>query len=201
MSAPIQVADVSVLSDQWYVLKKVTFDYLRKDGSCQRQAREVYDRGNGAAILLYNRAKRSVVLTRQFRLPAYLNGLADGMLIEVAAGLLDDMSPAERIRIEAEEETGYRIERVEKVFEAYMSPGSVTEKLYFFVAEYEDSQRVGDGGGVVAEGEDIQVLELPFDEAMGMIGRGEIVDGKTIMLLQHAALRLFRNATDVAINA
>lgn len=191
MSAPVQIVDVSVLSDQWYVLKKYSFDYLRKDGSSQRQTREVYDRGNGAAILLYNRARRSVVLTRQFRLPAYLNGLADGMLIEAAAGLLDDMSPAERIRIEAEEETGYRIERVEKVFEAYMSPGSVTEKLHFFVAEYEDSQRVGDGGGVVAEGEDIEVLELPFDEAMGMIGQGEIVDGKTIMLLQHAALRLF----------
>ncbi|KFI05448.1 GDP-mannose pyrophosphatase [Massilia sp. BSC265] len=191
MSKLVQIVDVSVLSDQWYVLKKYSFDYLRKDGSSQRQTREVYDRGNGAAILLYNRARRSVVLTRQFRLPAYLNGLADGMLIEAAAGLLDDMSPADRIRIEAEEETGYRIEQVEKVFEAYMSPGSVTEKLHFSVAEYQDSQRVGEGGGVVAEGEDIQVLELPFDEAMGMIGRGEIVDGKTIMLLQHAALRLF----------
>ncbi|MCC2972672.1 GDP-mannose pyrophosphatase NudK [Massilia sp. IC2-476] len=191
MSAPVELIDVAVLSDQWYVLKKYTFDYLRADGSSQRQVREVYDRGNGAAILLYNRARRSVVLTRQFRLPAYLNGLADGMLIEAAAGLLDDMAPAERIRMEAEEETGYRIERVEKVFEAYMSPGSVTEKLHFFVAEYEDSQRVSDGGGVVVEGEDIQVLELPFDEAVEMIGRGEIVDGKTIMLLQHAALRLF----------
>ncbi|MCC2954683.1 GDP-mannose pyrophosphatase NudK [Massilia sp. IC2-477] len=191
MSAPVELIDVAVLSDQWYVLKKYTFDYLRKGGSSQRQVREVYDRGNGAAILLYNRARRSVVLTRQFRLPAYLNGLADGMLIEAAAGLLDDMAPAERIRMEAEEETGYRIERVEKVFEAYMSPGSVTEKLHFFVAEYEDSQRVSDGGGVVVEGEDIEVLELPFYEAMEMIGRGEIVDGKTIMLLQHAALQLF----------
>src|SRR5690242_15701999 len=119
MSAPVQLVDVSVLSDQWYVLKKYSFDYLRQDGSRQRQVREVYDRGNGAAILLYNRQRRSVVLTRQFRLPAYLNGLADGMLVEAAAGLLDDMAPAERIRIEAEEETGYRIERVEKVFEAY----------------------------------------------------------------------------------
>jgi len=191
MPAPVQLVDVSVLSDQWYVLKKYTFDYRRQDGSRQRQVREVYDRGNGAAILLVNRERRTVVLTRQFRLPAYLNGLADGMLIEAAAGLLDDMAPAERIRLEAEEETGYRIERVEKVFEAYMSPGSVTEKLHFFVAEYEDSQRVGGGGGVVAEGEDIQVLELPFEEALAMIGRGEMVDGKTIMLLQHAALRLF----------
>lgn len=194
MSTPVQLVDVAVLSDQWYVLKKYTFDYQRKDGSSQRQTREVYDRGNGAAILLYNRARRSVVLTRQFRLPAYLNGLEDGMLIEAAAGLLDDLSPAERIRIEVEEETGYRIERVEKVFEAYMSPGSVTEKLHFFVAEYEDSQRVGDGGGVVAEGEDIEVLELPFDEAMGMVKKGEIADGKTIMLLQHAALWLFDSA-------
>ncbi|RYG87707.1 MAG: GDP-mannose pyrophosphatase NudK [Alphaproteobacteria bacterium] len=191
MSTSVQLVDVCVLSDQWYVLKKYTFDYQRKDGSSQRQVREVYDRGNGAAILLYNRERRSVVLTRQFRLPAYLNGLADGMLVEAAAGLLDDMSPAERIRIEAEEETGYRIERVEKVYEAYMSPGSVTEKLHFFVAEYEDSQRVGAGGGVAGEGEDIEVLELPFDQAMGMVGRGEIFDGKTIMLLQYAALRLF----------
>ncbi len=191
MSAPVQLVDVSVLSDQWYVLKKYSFDCLRQDGSRQRQVREVYDRGNGAAILLYNRQRRSVVLTRQFRLPAYLNGLADGILVEAAAGLLDDMAPAERIRMEAEEETGYRIERVEKVFEAYMSPGSVTEKLHFFVAEYEDSQRVSAGGGVVAEGEDIQVLELPFDEALAMIARGDIVDGKTIMLLQHAALQLF----------
>lgn len=191
MSAPVQLIDIAVLSDQWYVLKRYTFDYLRKDGSSQRQTREVYDRGNGAAILLYNRARRSVVLTRQFRLPAWLSGLADGMLVEAAAGLLDDMAPAERIRMEAEEETGYRIDRVEKVFEAYMSPGSVTEKLHFFVAEYEDSQRVGAGGGVVAEGEDIQVLELSFDEALAMIGRDELADGKTIMLLQHAALRLF----------
>jgi len=192
MSTPIQLIDAATLSDQWYVLKKYTFDYLRQDGSRQRQVREVYDRGNGAAIMLYNRARRSVVLTRQFRLPAWLNGLADGMLIEAAAGLLDDMAPAERIRMEAEEETGYRIDGVEKVFEAYMSPGSVTEKLHFFIAEYEDSQRIGAGGGVVAEGEDIQVLELPFDKALAMVGRGEIVDGKTIMLLQHAALHVFR---------
>lgn len=191
MSAPIQVVDVSVLSEQWYVLKKYTFDYRRTDGTSQRQVREVYDRGNGAAVLLYNRERRTVVLTRQFRLPAYLNGQADGMLIEAAAGLLDEMAPAERIRLEAEEETGYRIERVEKVFEAYMSPGSVTEKLHFFLAEYEDNQRVSAGGGVVVEGEEIQVLELPFKEALGMIERGEIADGKTIMLLQHAALRLF----------
>jgi len=190
-AAPIEVVDVSTLSDQWYVLKKYTFDYLRQDGARQRQVREVYDRGNGAAILLYHRARRSVVLTRQFRLPAYLNGLADGMLIEAAAGLLDAMAPAERIRMEAEEETGYRIDKVEKVFEAYMSPGSVTEKLHFFIAEIDDAQQVGAGGGVMAEGEDIEVLELPFEEAMEMIKRGKIVDGKTIMLLQHAALNVF----------
>ena len=190
-AAPIEVVDVSTLSDQWYVLKKYTFDYLRQDGARQRQVREVYDRGNGAAILLYRRARRSVVLTRQFRLPAYLNGLVDGMLIEAAAGLLDEMAPAERIRMEAEEETGYRIDKVEKVFEAYMSPGSVTEKLHFFVAEIDDAQQVGTGGGVVAEGEDIEVLELPFDEALKMVKRGGIVDGKTIMLLQYAALNVF----------
>jgi nudix-type nucleoside diphosphatase (YffH/AdpP family) len=185
----VRVVDVQVLSDDWYVLKKNTFDYRRADGSWQRQSRETYDRGNGATVLLYDPRRRTVVLTRQFRMPAFVNG-HDGMLIEAPGGLLEEASPEERIRAEVEEETGYRVHAVRKVFEAFMSPGSVTEKLYFFVAEYDAEARIGRGGGVADEGEDIEVLELPFDEAMEMIARGEIMDGKTMMLLQYAALHL-----------
>ena len=183
----MRIVDVKLLSDDWYVLKKTTFDYQRADGSWQRQSRETYDRGNGATVLLHDPLRRTVVLTRQFRLPAFVNG-HDGMLIEAPGGLLEEASPEERIRAEVEEETGYRVHAVRKVFEAFMSPGSVTEKLFFFVAEYDAAAKVSEGGGVVSEGEDIEVLELPFDEALAMIKRGEIVDGKTIMLLQHAAL-------------
>lgn len=186
----VRIVDVQVLSDDWYVLKKTTFDWLRRDRSWQRQSRETYDRGNGAALLLYNLAQRSVVLTRQFRLPIFVNG-HDGMLIEAPAGLLDAASPEERIRHEAEEETGYRVREVQPIFEAYMSPGSVTEKLHFFVAQYDAASKVADGGGVQAEGEDIEVLELPFGDAMDMVAGGTICDGKTIMLLQYAALHLF----------
>ena len=150
--------------------------------------RKAYDRGNGAAILLYNKAKGTVVLTRQFRLPVYING-HDGLLIEAAAGLLDDASPEARIIAEAEEETGFHVTAVEKVFEAYMSPGSVTEKLYFFIAEYADEDRSGTGGGLADEGEDIQVLEWPFEKALAAIRSGEIQDAKTIMLIQHLALQ------------
>ncbi len=191
----VRIVDVKVLSDDWYVLKKTTFDFQRANGQWQRQSRETYDRGNGATILLYNLAQRTVVLIRQFRLPTYVNGY-HGMLIETAAGLLDKASPEERIREEVAEETGYRVHEVKKVFEAFMSPGSVTEKLYFFVAQYDDSLRVAGGGGVAEEGEDIEVLELSFDRAMRMIQTGEIVDGKTIMLLQYAALNLFNNALE-----
>ncbi|MEM6428704.1 MAG: NUDIX domain-containing protein [Deinococcota bacterium] len=187
----VRIHSVEVLSDDWYTLKKTTFDYLRNSGDWQTQRRETYDRGNGATILLYNLAKRSVILTRQFRFPAFVNGLADGLLIETAAGLLDDADPEARIRAEAEEETGYRVQHVQKVFEAYMSPGSVTEKLYFFVAEYDAKDNVSQGGGVVSEGEDIEVLELPFTTTLTMIHTGEIADGKTIMLLQYAALHVF----------
>lgn len=183
----VRIIDSTVLSNDWYVLKKTTFDFRRRDGAWQRQSRETYDRGNGAAILLFNRDRRTVVLTRQFRLPAFVNG-HDGMMIEAAAGLLDNASPEQRIRAEAEEETGYRVENVQKVFEAYMSPGSVTEKLHFFIAEYDASTRVGHGGGVEAEGEDLEVLELTLDDALSAVRRGEIVDAKTIMLLQFAAL-------------
>lgn len=184
----VRITDVQVLSDNWYVLRKFSFDFLRRDGTWQAQQREAYDRGNGAALLLFNAKQRTVVLTRQFRLPAYVNGCDDGMLLEACAGLLDGDEPQDCIRREAEEETGYRIRQVRKLFEAYMSPGSVTEKLHFFAAQYEPGDRISQGGGEACEGEDIEVVELPFDEALAMIGRGAIQDGKTIMLLQHAAV-------------
>jgi nudix-type nucleoside diphosphatase (YffH/AdpP family) len=187
-SARVRVRAVKTLSDDWYVLKKTTFDYLRRDGTWQTQNRETYDRGNGAAILLYNRTHATVVLTRQFRFPAYVNGLADGMMIEVCAGIMDEDDPEACIKREAEEEAGFVVYNPRKVFEAYMSPGSVTEKLYFFVAEYEREHRTSSGGGEEKEGEDIEVLEVPLGQAMEMIGRGEILDGKTIMLLQYAQL-------------
>ncbi|EKK5568396.1 NUDIX domain-containing protein [Morganella morganii] len=183
----VRIIDTITLSDNWYILKKYVVDYLRRDGTCQRLEREVYDRGNGAVILLYNRQKNSVILIRQFRLPVYVNG-HDGFLIEAAAGLLEEQDPVSRIKAEAEEETGFRITDVEKVFEAFMSPGSVTEKLYFFIAEYQDNNRQSDGGGLPEEGEDVEVLEMPFPEALTAIRNGEIIDGKTIMLLQHLAL-------------
>jgi nudix-type nucleoside diphosphatase (YffH/AdpP family) len=189
----VRVVDVRTLSDNWYVLKTTTFDFLRADGTWQRQSRETYDRGNGAVLLLYDRARETVILTRQFRFPAYVNG-HDGMLIEAPAGLLDQATPEARIRAEAEEETGYRVGAVRKIFEAFMSPGSVTERLYFFVAEYDAAAKTGRGGGIASEGEDIEVLELPFAAALRMIESGEIADGKTIMLLQHAALHLFPRA-------
>jgi nudix-type nucleoside diphosphatase (YffH/AdpP family) len=188
-STRVRIRSVQTLSNDWYVLKKTTFDFLRRDGTWQTQSRETYDRGNGAVILLFNRAYGTVVLTRQFRFPAYVNGLADGMLVEACAGLLDQEAPEECIRREAEEETGFHIRNARKVFEAYMSPGSVTEKLFFFVAEYEREHKISSGGGDEKEGEDIEVLELSLQEALDMIGRGEIIDGKTIMLLQYAKLQ------------
>ena len=191
VSDRIRVRDVRLLSDNWYVLKATTFDWRRADGTWQTQSRETYDRGNGAALLPYNLAARTVVLTRQFRYPAYVNG-HDDLLVEAPAGLLDDATPEERIRAEVEEETGYRLGAIRKIFECFMSPGSVTEKLHFFVGEYDAAMRVGDGGGLESEGEEIGVLELPFDEAMAMIERGEIADAKTIILLQYAALNVFR---------
>lgn len=188
----VQVEDVRVLSDNWYLLTKATFRYRRKDGTWQRQSREAYDRGNGAAILLYDPVRWTVILTRQFRYPTFVNGY-DGLLIEVPAGLLDAASPEQRIRAEVEEETGYRVRDVRPVFQAFMSPGSVTEKLYFFVGVYNPADRVAEGGGNEAEGEDIDLLELPFADALAMMERGEICDAKTIMLLQYAALHLFHD--------
>jgi nudix-type nucleoside diphosphatase (YffH/AdpP family) len=186
----IRIKATRLLSDNWYILRTTTFDWLRANGEWQTQHRETYDRGNGVTLLLYNFERRTVILTRQFRYPAYVNGY-DDLLIETAAGLLDDASPEERIRAEVEEETGYRLTEVRKVFEVFMSPGAVTEKLHLFVGEYRDDMKVGNGGGLHAEGEDIEVLELPFDEAMAMAEDGRIVDGKTVMLLQYAAMHIF----------
>src|SRR5690242_15530335 len=189
MDPPVELIRTEVLSDDWYVLRKVTFSIRRRNGSWATHSREAYDRGNGATILLYDRARRTVILTRQFRLPTYLNGNASGMLIEACAGLLERDAPEACIQRELEEETGFVVRGVSKVMQAYMSPGSVTEMLHFFVAEYSPAQRRGDGGGVGEE--DIEVIELPFADALQRIARGEIIDGKTIMLLQHAALHIF----------
>jgi len=184
----IRNVQTEVLSDNWYVLRKVTYDYQKKDGTWEQHSREAYDRGNGATILLYNKANKTVILTRQFRMPTYLNGNETGMLIEACAGLLDNNNPEDCIRRETEEETGYTVSHVRKVFEAYMSPGSVTEILYFFVAEYSNEMKTSAGGGLEEESENIQVLELPFGEALQMIANGQIRDGKTILLLQYAQL-------------
>ena len=177
-----------LLSNNWYKLRKLTYEIKKRNGTVVKQVREAYDRGNGAAILLYNKENKTVILTRQFRLPTFINGNTSGMLIEVCAGLLDNDNPEDCIRREAEEETGYKISNVHKVYEAYMSPGSVTELLYFFVAEYAASMKINEGGGIEHEQEDIEVLELSFQKAFQMMEAGEIKDGKTIMLLQYAKL-------------
>lgn len=185
---PVEVLEQRVLSADWYVLKKTRFRYRRRDGRWQELVRETYDRGNGAVLLLFNAERAAVVLIRQFRFPAYVNGCTDGLLIEACAGLLDGEDPLSCIRREAEEETGYTVRSPQKLFEVYMSPGSVTEKLHFFVAEYEQGDRATAGGGDTGEGEDIEVLEMPLARALQMIKSGAIQDGKTILLLQHAAL-------------
>lgn len=185
LSERVRVEKVEVLANDWSTLKKTTLSFQRSDGEWQTLTRETYDRGNGVALLLYNRPRKTVLLTRQFRYPAYVNGATE-LLIEVPAGLLDERDPEEAIRAEVEEELGVRVGAVTRVIDSYMSPGSVTEKLAFFVAEYQDKDRIAEGGGVADEGEDIESLELPFAEALAMIERGEIVDGKTIMLLLYA---------------
>jgi GDP-mannose pyrophosphatase NudK len=193
MNPNVEIIKTEVLSDNWYVLRKVTFQIRKRDGSWETQSRESYDRGNGATILLYDRARRTVVLTRQFRLPTYVNGNESGMLIETCAGLLEGDAPAQCVIRELQEETGFAVQAVRQVMEAYMSPGAVTELIHFFVAEYLPAQRTKGGGGV--DDEDIEVLELPFDDALAQIASGEIKDGKTIMLLQYAALHLFGERT------
>ncbi|MER5280613.1 NUDIX domain-containing protein [Streptomyces sp. NPDC002809] len=184
----VRIRSVEVLSCDWYVLRKTTFDYEHTDGHISREQRETYDRGDGATILLHNTDHRTVLLTRQFRLPAYVNGHADGMLLETAAGLLDGDSPHTAIRREAAEETGHLIGTPEHVFAVYMSPGSVTERLHFYAAPYDPVDNPTGTTGVAAEGEDITTVELPFDEALAMVRNGTIVDAKTVMLLQWAAL-------------
>jgi nudix-type nucleoside diphosphatase (YffH/AdpP family) len=191
VSDRIRIGDVRVLYHNHFTVKSTTFDWRRANGEWQTQHRVTCDRGDAATILPYNLAQRTVVLVRQFRYPAFVSGY-DDLLIETPAGLLENESPEVRIRAEAEEETGYRLGDIRKVFEAFMSPGVLTEKIHFFVAEYQPNMRVGSGGGIPDEGEDIEVLELPIDEAMAMIGDRRIVDGKTIMLLQYAALNIFR---------
>jgi GDP-mannose pyrophosphatase NudK len=184
----IRIQKTELLSDNWYILNKVTLDYQKKDTTWETQVREVYDRGNGAVILLFNSTNKTVILTQQFRLPTYLNGNKSGMMIEACAGLLDKDNPEQCIIRETEEETGYRLSKVKKVFETYMSPGSVTEILYFFVGEYNAEMKVSEGGGVITEHENIDVLEYPFEVAYSMIASGEIKDAKTIMLLQYAKI-------------
>ncbi len=188
MNNEIKILKTEILSDNWYILKKITYEYF-KNGEWQKQTREAYDRGNGATILLYNKEQKTVILTRQFRLPSFINGNPTGMMIEACAGLLDKDNAEDCIKRETEEETGYKIKDVRKIFEAYMSPGSVTEILYFFVAEYSASMKVHEGGGIEGEQEHIEVLEIKFDEAMQMLNDGNIKDAKTIMLLQYAKLK------------
>lgn len=188
MNKGIKIIETEVLSDNWYTLNKVTYKYLKEDGTWETHAREAYDRGNGAAILLYNPTTRKIILTRQFRMPTYVNGNEDGMMIEVCAGLLDKDNAEDCIKKETEEETGYKVTNVQKIFESYMSPGSVTEILHFFVAEYNKDMKISEGGGIEAEQENIEVLELDFDEAYAMFSSGKIKDAKTIMLLQYAKI-------------
>lgn len=189
----IRIVKSEVLSEGFSVLKKNTFDYRRRNGQWQQLTRETYDAGDSTTVLLYNRAQRTVVLTRQFRFPAFVNGVADGMLLETPAGKLDQDPPEERIKAEVLEETGYEIRQPAPLFEAYSTPGSVTEKLSFFTAEYDPERRQSRGGGVEDEGEDIEVLEMRFDEALSLIEQGRIKDMKTIVLLYHAALYLFKS--------
>jgi GDP-mannose pyrophosphatase NudK len=189
MTPKVRNLKTEVLSDNWYTLKKIDYEILNDDGTWSSQTREAYDRGNGATIMLYNKEEKTVILTRQFRLPSYINGNESGMLIEACAGLLDDKNPEDCIRKEVQEETGYDISHVEKIFEAYMSPGSVTEILYFFIGEYEKSMKTSAGGGLEEEQESIEVIELPFKQAIQMMSSGEIKDAKTIMLLQYIQLK------------
>tara|TARA_R110000751_G_scaffold271365_2_gene371402 strand:+ start:243670 stop:244257 length:588 start_codon:yes stop_codon:yes gene_type:complete len=186
----IRIRQTKTIHDEWASLKIISFDYLRRDGAWQSLQRENYDCGHGATILLYNVDRRTIILTRQFRMAAFTDGYED-LMVETPAGLLDDATPEERIRAETQEETGYRVGPITKVFEAYMSPGALTQKIYCFIGEYTPQDRIAKGGGLREEGEDIEVLEMDFDAAYAMIADGRIQDGKTIMLLQHAALHLF----------
>lgn len=188
MITNVKILETKILSDNWYILRKITYQYSKRNGEAMTQTREAYDRGNGATILLYHPEQKNVILTRQFRLPTFINGNESGMLIEACAGLLDNENAEDCIKRETEEETGYKISKVRKIFEAYMSPGSVTEILHFFIAEYRNEMKVSEGGGAEDEEENIEVLEIAIDDALAMIDSGEIKDGKTIMLLQYIKL-------------
>lgn len=188
MKGKAKIKKTEILSDNWSTLKEITYDYQRSDGTWETQKREVYDRGNGAAILLYNKEQKTVILTRQFRLPSLINGNDSGLLIEACAGMLDNENPEEGIKREVLEETGYKITAVQKIFEAYMSPGAVTEILHYFIGEYGESMKAGEGGGKEKEQENIEVLEFQIQQAMEMIETGEIKDAKTILLLQYIKL-------------
>lgn len=183
----VRIKKSEVVSDFYYTYKRITFE-MKVDDNWEAQTREILDRGNGATILLYNKKKKSIVLTRQFRIPTYLNGNTTGMMIETCAGSIEDESPFENIIRETEEETGYKISAPQKIFEAYMSPAAVTEIIYFFIAEYDESMKKSEGGGLASEHEHIEVMELKFSEALKMVSTGEIKDAKTILLLQYAQL-------------
>ena len=189
MNKYIKLLKTEILSNNWYILKKLTFEQKNKrTGEWEMVTREAYDRGNGAAPLLYNKKKQTIILTRQFRMPTFINGNEDGMMLEVCAGLLDDHNPEECIRIESEEETGYQVHDVKKVMQAYMSPGSVTEILHFFIAEYEDHMKISDGGGLATDHEQIDVVEMTWEEAKASLVSGEINDAKTIILIRYAII-------------
>lgn len=185
MNNKVKNINVETLSNDWYTLNKINFDFNLKSGEWVNQSRESYDRGNGATILLYNIKNKTIILIKQFRMPAYISGNETGIIIETCAGLLDGDNPETCIIKETEEETGYRIKNVKKVFESYMSPGAVTEIIYFFIAEYDELMKVSEGGGLESEHEEIDILEMDFEKAYNMIESGEIVDAKTIMLLQY----------------
>lgn len=189
MEEKIKIKKTAVLSDNWALLNEITYDYKKKDGTWETITRESYDTGDGATVLLYNPTTKKIILTRQFRLPTYLNGNKGGILTEACAGLLEQDSPEECVINEAIEETGYRITKPKKIFEAYMSPGSVTELMHFFIAEYSSEKKVAEGGGLDEEQEDIEVIEMEFEKAWKLLIKGELKDAKTIMLLQHLKLQ------------
>ncbi|MCK5637831.1 MAG: GDP-mannose pyrophosphatase NudK [Flavobacteriaceae bacterium] len=188
MNQKVKNLKIDLLSNNWYTLNNIHFDYQLKNGEWVSLSRESYDRGNGATILLYNTKKKTIILIQQFRMPSFVNGNDNGMMIETCAGVLDGDDPITCIVKETEEETGYRIKKVEKVFESYMSPGAVTEIIHFFIAEYDDDMKLSEGGGLASENEDIDVLEIDFNKAIQMVKSGEIKDAKTIMLLQYAQI-------------
>src|SRR3954447_9364847 len=191
MTDEVKIKNEEILWEEKHTLKKIIFQHTRNDGTLQEKTNEVYNMGNAVTVLLYNTQQKTVILTKQLRLPSYINGNKSGMLLEACAGKIENESPEESVKREIEEETGYKVPSAKKIFEAYTSPGTITELLYFFVAEYNASMKVSDGGGLKEEKEDVEVIEIPFEQAMKMIATGEIKDAKTIMLLLYAKTRLF----------